>query len=161
MQAPAVPRAVTLARILLVIESALFLPLSVWVLTLGIGAFVNPRAERPGLTVFTGVLLVALAAIVVRISIVGVKVAAGLGRLAPGSRVKAMQVALVGVLAGPVLVPSGWPHVAGIGLVLGPLLFVVNAVILYCIGIARASRTIFRAQPLWGRPLIPPRPPGP
>jgi hypothetical protein len=126
--------------------------LSVWAAALGIEDVIKPGHDpRPGGAVVTGLIFLLIAAVVLYVGVETVRVGASLRRLLPGSRTKGLQLALLGVVAAPALLPTGWPFVASFGLVLGPLLFIISAAIICSLGVARSSRAAFQGQPLWGR----------
>jgi hypothetical protein len=161
MRDPSLPGAVNLARVLLIAESVLWLPLPLWIAGMALGAIANPGDELPGLTILFAFFLLAVAGLILWFSIGGFRAGGGLANLDRGSRSRGLQLAALGVVVGILLVPSGWIFLGGaisgggapgwwqsapgvLSLVVGPLAVVVNAVIIYCLAIDPGSRTAFR-----------------
>jgi hypothetical protein len=167
MQRPPVPGSVTLGRVLLIVEAALWLLgglgiAAVGVLFLTAGAAINNRLAQIGYTgsnvVSTaagaiGGTVLAFAVVIFVLAIVGIWAGVAMGRLSTGPRVTALVLSTVGLILGILSALGGAHSVSSNGTsvsgspVPGIVLIVVNALIIWALGFSGSARAAFRALP--------------
>ncbi len=174
METPPVPRGVTVGRILLVVESALWLAagiaLAVVVALIATGVL-HPHGLRNGHRgVFSGSGGVAIAAgiggvIVLALAGTGLWAGIAMGRLNPRARTVAIVLAWVGLAVGLLTLVSARPasRTAGPAIrgssILGAAEIVLNAAILWALGLSGSARRAFRWLPAGAGPGPEPIPP--
>jgi hypothetical protein len=168
MQRPQVPGSVTLGRVLLIVESVLWLlgaiaiaGVGVWFLSAG-GDLVN-RLHQLGysganvVSATAGVIggtVLAFAVVILVISIIGIWSGAAMGRLTAGPRVTGIVLASLGLLLGIVgaldatraTVHTTTGAFRG-SPIPGIVIIVVNLVILWALGFSGKTRAAFRRLP--------------
>ncbi len=105
MQSQPIPRAVSLARGILVAESVLWLPIALLLVIAGINAVATFGGAWADLL---GIILLGLAALGLGLVVAGIRSGLGVGRLRAGSRATALQLAALGVVGGVLLASTGW-----------------------------------------------------
>jgi hypothetical protein len=167
MQRRQVPGSVTLGRVLLIVESVLWLlgavavaGVGVWFLSAG-GALVN-RLQQIGysganVSATAGVIggtVLAFAVVILVISTIGIWSGAAMGRLTTGPRVTGIVLACLGLLIGIVgaLASSRTTTVHTVGTfrgtpIPGIIIVVVNLLILWALGFSGKTRAAFRSLP--------------
>ena len=167
MQRPPVPGSVTAGRILLVVESVLWLvtgaALAV-VAVLTAAGVVHPHGLRNGhggvLSAAAGVAIAAGIGGVIILALAGTGLWAGIamGRLNPRARTVAILLACLGLAVGLLTVVGGRPAItatgrtAGGGSILGAVEIIVNAAILWTLGLSGSARRAFRWLPAGAGP---------
>jgi hypothetical protein len=167
MQRPPVPGSVTLGRVLLIVEAALWLLGGLAVAAVGIfflsaGATINNDLAKIGYTgtnvvstaagVVGGTVL-AFAVVILILAVLGIWAGVALGRLTSGPRVTGLVLSTLGLILGIISALSGASRVTdgGTGIHASPIpgivLIVINALIIYTLGFAGSARTAFRALP--------------
>ncbi len=197
MYRPPAPASVTVGRVLVIVESGLWLLLGLILGVAGLGLMLAATSlTLPGFPGFAvsgsaiGGTVLAAAIVVIGLAVAGIWAGVALGRLRGGARVTALVVASLGVIAALLMLSSGLqpgqtitrPNGTAItvsttpSLVLGSLNVLLNAAIIWCIGIAPTTRDAFRgtgpgllpmavphpgaAFPAWEWPPPPPSVPG-
>jgi hypothetical protein len=168
MQRPRVPGSLTLGRVLLLVESVLWLlgavavaGVGVWFLSAG-GALSN-RLQQLGysganVSAAAGVVggtVLAFAVVILVISVIGIWSGAAMGRLTTGPRVTGIVLASLGLLLGivsalgsartTVHVTTG-PSFRG-SPIPGIIIIVVNLLIIWALGFSGKTRAAFRSLP--------------
>jgi hypothetical protein len=167
MQRPPVPGSVTLGRVLLIVEAALWLLgglaiAAVGVIFLSAGSLINNRLAQIGYSgsnvastaagVVGGTVL-AFAVVIVILAILGIWAGVALGRLTSGPRVTGLVLATLGLILGILSAIGGAQRASAGGTTLhsspipGIVLIVVNLLIIYVLGFAGSARAAFRALP--------------
>ncbi len=179
MQRPPVPGSVTLGRILLIIESVLWLLAGLLVGGFGVLVFtsvanINNRLAQIGYTgtPFTtqeagavGGTLVVVGVVILIIAIIGIWSGAAMGRLSGGPRATAIVLACLGVVIGVFSVIAGLRR--GTSLTTGTttlrdtpipgiVILVVNLLIIWGVGFTRSARAAFRSLPTAAYPMTAP-----
>ncbi|MGO8687839.1 MAG: hypothetical protein ACLQT7_11805 [Candidatus Dormibacteria bacterium] len=175
MQRPPVPGSVTLGRVLLIVEAALWLLgglaiAAVGVLFLTAGAAINNRLAQIGYTgsnvVSTaagavGGTVIAFAVVIFVLAVVGIWAGAAMGRLSTGPRVTALVLSTLGLILGILSAVSGARTVTANGATVhgsaipGIVLIVVNALIIWALGFSGSARAAFRSLPPPAYPMGP------
>ena len=166
MQRPRVPGSLILGRVLLIVESVLWLlgaiavaGVGVWFLSAG-GALVN-RLQQLGysganVSAAAGVVggtVIAFAVVILVISVIGIWSGAALGRLTAGPRVTGIVLASLGLLigiAGALGTSRTTIHAAGTfraSPIPGIIIVVVNLLIIWALGFSGKTRAAFRSLP--------------
>jgi len=179
MQRPPVPGSVTLGRVLLIIESVLWLLAGLAVGGFGVLVFtavanINNRLAQIGYTgtPFTtaeagavGGTLVVVGVVILIIAILGIWSGAAIGRLTGGPRATAIVLCCLGVVIGIFSVVGGLRRGATVTTgtttlrdtpIPGIVILLVNLVIIWCSGFARSARAAFRSLPTAAYPMTAP-----
>ena len=179
MQRPPVPGSVTLGRVLLIIESVLWLLAGLAVGGFGVLVFtavanINNRLAQIGYTgtPFTtqeagavGGTLVVVGVVILIIAIIGIWSGAAMGRLTGGPRATAIVLACLGVVIGVFSVIGGLRRGATLTTgtttlrdtpIPGIVILVVNLLIIWALGFARSARAAFRSLPAAAYPMTAP-----
>ena len=184
MQRPPVPGSVTLGRVLLILESVLWLLAGLAVGGFGVLVFtavanINNRLAQIGYTgtPFTtaeagavGGTLVVVGVVILIIAIIGIWSGAAMGRLTGGPRVIAIVLSCLGLVIGILSVIGGLRR--GVTVTTGTttirdtpipgiVILAVNLVIIWCLGFARSARAAFRSLPTAAYPMTAPAGYGP
>ena len=167
IQRPPVPGSVTLGRVLLIVEAALWLLgglaiAAIGVLFLTAGAAINNRLAQIGYTgsnvvstaagVVGGTVL-AFAVVIFILAIVGIWAGAAMGRLTSGPRVTGLVLSSLGLLLGILSAVGSARTVTASGAAVhgspipGIVLIVVNLLIIYALGFSGSTRAAFRSLP--------------
>src|ERR1017187_1375446 len=172
MYRPPVPGSVTMGRVLLIAESVLWLLLGLLVVVLGIVVItvgnsftINGQANVvSGAASGVGIAVAAGGAILVGLAITGIWSGAAMGRLTAGPRVTGLVLASLGLIIG-ILSAFGGSQTyvdASNGTTFqstpipGLILIVVNALIIFGIGMSGPARAAFGAPRAAGYPVAPP-----
>ena len=184
MQRPPVPGSVTLGRVLLIIESVLWLLAGLAVAGFGVLVFtavanINNRLAQIGYTgtPFTtaeagavGGTLVVVGVVILIVAIIGIWSGAAMGRLSGGPRATAIVLACLGLVIGIFSVIGGLHRGATVTTgtttlrdtpIPGIVILVVNLLIIWAVGFARSARAAFRSLPTAAYPMTAPAGYGP
>lgn len=175
MYRPPAPPSITVGRVLVIVESGLWLLLGLIIGVAGLGLVAAAGSVAlprfPGLTLagstIAGVVLVS-ALIVIALAALGIWSGIALGRLSEGARVTALVLASLGILIALPMVISGLQpdqtvtapggRVATLSttpsLAIGLIDLLLNAAIIFSVGFARTTRAAFRGP----GPGLPPAP---
>jgi hypothetical protein len=179
MQRPPVPGSVTLGRVLLIIESVLWLLAGLAVGGFGVVVFtavsnINNRLAQIGYTGSpltqseagaVGGTLVVIGAVILIIAIIGIWSGAAIGRLTAGPRATAIVLSCLGLVIGILSVIAGLRRGATLTTgtttlrdtpIPGLVILVVNLLIIWSIGFTRSARAAFRALPTAAYPMTAP-----
>ncbi|MGD0449260.1 MAG: hypothetical protein ABSB36_11765, partial [Candidatus Dormibacteria bacterium] len=166
MQRPRVPGSLTLGRVLLLVESVLWLLGAVaiaWVGVLFISASpaqLTNRLQQAGytganLSASAGVIggtILAFAVVLLVVSIIGIWSGAAMGRLTAGPRVTGIVLATLGLLIGIVAAVGRTHTTVHTGTfraspIPGIIIIVVNLLIIWALGFSGKTRAAFRSLP--------------
>jgi hypothetical protein len=172
MVRPPVPGSVTTGRVLLIVEGVLWLLLGALVLIVGIGVaalghsftFNGQTTSVGGAATAAGVAVIVVGAILVALSITGIWSGAAMGRLTGGPRVTGLVLASLGLLLGILSAVGGSETFTNASTgttyqsspVPGIVLIVVNALIIWGIGLSGSARAAFGGLRPAGYPIAPP-----
>jgi hypothetical protein len=180
MQRPPVPGSVTLGRILLIIESVLWLVGGIaiggyGVLVLADASDINNRLQQIGYSgspittaeaTAVGGTLVVFGVIILMIAILGIWSGAAVGRLSSGPRVTGIVLACLGLVIGILAALGGFHtrvHTSALSgtPIPGIVLVVVNLLIIWTLGLSSTGRAAFRSLPPAAYPMTAPAGYGP
>src|ERR1035437_2640559 len=172
MYRPPVPGSVTTGRVLLIAESVLWLLLGLLVMILGIvvigvGSSFTINGQTTslnGAATSVGIAIVVGGAILVGLAVAGIWSGAAMGRLTAGPRVTGLVLASLGLIIGILSAVGGSQTYvdASNGTTFqstpipGLILIVVNALIIWGIGVSGSARAAFSAPRPAGYPMVPP-----
>jgi hypothetical protein len=166
MYRPPVPTWVTVARVLIIIESILWLLLGV--LFIAVGVFVGGATSNlpAGLSGYAGSVvgvLIVFAVVIMALAALGIWSGIALGKLTGGPRISAIILCALGVIVGLLSLAGGGTHttsdgttVTGSSPLLGVIIIVVNALIIYGLAFDGHSRAAFRSATPGGYMAAPP-----
>ena len=184
MQRPPVPGSVTLGRVLLILESVLWLLAGLAVGGFGVLVFtavanINNRLAQIGYTGTplttaeagaVGGTLVVVGVVILIVAIIGIWSGAAMGRLTGGPRATAIVLACLGLVIGIFSVIGGLHRGAAVTTgtttlrdtpIPGIVIVVVNLLIIWAVGFARSARAAFRSLPTAAYPMTAPAGYGP